>query len=107
FSPAAAAGTRSETSMKETRHDTARTGSSDAFVHQALAPFMHGIAAASIVGAYLDWGSHVLASPDKQRDMFESLTRQWTSWCWFVHQTCVCKFPWGGMPRPHDKRFAN
>lgn len=93
--------------MKETRHDTARTGSSDAFVHQALAPFTHGIAAASIVGAYLDWGSHVLASPDKQRDMFESLTRQWTSWCWFVHQTCVCKFPWGGMPRPHDKRFAN
>ncbi|MDX3893204.1 PHA/PHB synthase family protein [Pusillimonas sp.] len=81
--------------------------SSDALVHQVLAPFTHGIAGASIVGAYLDWASHVMASPDKQRDMSESLVRQMAAWWCFVHESCQCKYPEGAMPRPYDKRYAD
>ncbi|NYT64253.1 alpha/beta fold hydrolase [Alcaligenaceae bacterium] len=93
--------------MKKATQDFTRKGSSDAVLHKALAPFTHGIALASIVGAYLDWISHAAASPDKQRDMLESGFSKLAAWGKYVHDSASGKCSPCAQPQPHDKRFAN
>lgn len=93
--------------MKKTAHDSIRMGSSDAIVHQAFAPFTHGIALASIVGAYLDWISHAAVSADKQREMTESALCKLAAWSKYVHDSASGKCYPCALPQPHDKRFAN
>jgi polyhydroxyalkanoate synthase len=88
-------------------HELIRPGSSDAVVHKALAPLTHGIALASIVGAYLDWISHVAASPSKQRDMLDNAIRKLVTWSNYVHESASGGCPLCALPQPHDKRFAN
>ncbi|MGS1138868.1 poly-beta-hydroxybutyrate polymerase N-terminal domain-containing protein [Castellaniella sp. UC4442_H9] len=78
--------------MKKGLRDPPPPGSSDAIVHQALAPSTHGIALASITAAYLDWACHVAASPDKQREMSGSAVRKLIAWCNYLYGSG------GGMP---------
>lgn len=93
--------------MKKTTEDVTRADSSDAVVSEALAPFTHGIALASIVGAYLDWFSHVAASADKQRSMSEGALRKLVAWSKYVQQSATQGCPPCALPQAHDKRFAN
>jgi len=92
--------------MKKGLRDPPPPGSSDAIVHQALAPSTHGIALASITAAYLDWAYHVAASPDKQREMSGSAVRKLIAWCNYLYGSgggC----PPCARPQPDDKRFAD
>ncbi|WP_353148861.1 alpha/beta fold hydrolase [Pollutimonas bauzanensis] len=93
--------------MEKATQDFTRKGSSDAVLNEAFASFTHGIALASIVGAYLDWISHAAASPDKQRDMLESVLRKLSAWGKYVHDSASGKCSPCTQPQPHDKRFAN
>ncbi len=93
--------------MQKTTEDAASADSSDAVVYEALAPLTHGIALATIVGAYLDWFSHVAASADKQRSMSESAVRKLMIWSKYVQQSATNACPPCTLPQAHDKRFAN
>ena len=93
--------------MKKEPQDFTLKGSSDAVLNEAIAPFTHGIAIASIVGAYLDWISHAAASPGKQRDMIESTLSKLTAWGKYVRDSASGKCSPCTQPQPHDKRFAN
>jgi polyhydroxyalkanoate synthase len=93
--------------MKKKPQDLSRTGSSDAVVHEAFVPLTHGIALASIVGAYLDWLSHVAASSDKQREMYISAVRKLVAWCKYVSESASGGCELCALPQSHDKRFAN
>jgi polyhydroxyalkanoate synthase len=93
--------------MKKIAQELIEPSSSDAVVHEALAPFTHGIALASIVGAYLDWLSHASASPDKQRDMAESSIRKLIAWSKYVHESAAGKCPSRISSQLHDRRFID
>ncbi|WP_193090610.1 alpha/beta hydrolase [Advenella sp. FME57] len=93
--------------MKKIDQELIQPGSSDAIVHEKLVPFTHGIAAASIVGAYLDWISHVAASPDKQRDMSEGVLRQLAAWTRYVQELTPNKSVTQNTEQANDKRFTN
>jgi polyhydroxyalkanoate synthase len=68
--------------MEKITESQTRTQLADALIHETMLPFTHGIASASLVGAYLDWASHLAVSPGKQRDMLESAVRKWD---WFMN----------------------
>ncbi|MBV6271845.1 alpha/beta hydrolase [Alcaligenaceae bacterium CGII-47] len=93
--------------MKKNHRNLTQTSSSDAIVHQTLAPLTHGIALASITGAYLDWLSHVIASSDKQREMSGSAALNLAAWCRYVYGSALGGCPLCTLPQPHDKRFAD
>lgn len=96
-----------EITMRKSLHNLPQATSSDAIVHETLAPLTHGIALASITGAYLDWISHVAASPDKQREMFESAARKLAAWFRYVRESASGGCPPCTLPQPSDKRFAD
>ncbi|WP_243700758.1 PHA/PHB synthase family protein [Paralcaligenes ureilyticus] len=82
-----------------------RTQLADALIHETMLPITHGIASASLVGAYLDWASHLAVSPGKQRDMLESAARKWVQWVMYVSNSAMGNCAPCAQPQPQDKRF--
>lgn len=93
--------------MKKITDNLNKPCSSDAVVQEALVPFTHGIALASIVGAYLDWLSHAAVSTGKQRDMAESCVHGLATYLKYIHESATGKHAPGISSQAHDKRFAN
>lgn len=93
--------------MEKAAEDRSPTQLADALVHQSLLPFTHGIASAALVGAYLDWASHLAASPGKQRDMLESAARKWVGWARYVSDSAMGQCAPCTQPQPQDKRFRD
>jgi polyhydroxyalkanoate synthase len=93
--------------MGKTAEEPTRTQLADAMLHKATLPFTHGVASASLISAYLDWASHLFASPDKQRNMFESASRIWTAWASYIADSATGKCAPCVKPQQQDKRFRD
>jgi polyhydroxyalkanoate synthase subunit PhaC len=80
---------------------------SDAAFSAAVARLTRGISPISVIGAYMDWLTHIAASPGKQRALAESALRDWVAWWSYVHPSSegVCEPCARGTPR--DKRFKH
>jgi polyhydroxyalkanoate synthase subunit PhaC len=80
---------------------------SDAAFNASLARMTRGISPVSLIGAYLDWATHIATSPGKQRSLLESALRNWGAWWTYVHSSSegVCEPCERGSPR--DKRFKH
>ncbi len=93
--------------MEEITENQTRTQLADALIHETMLPITHGIASASLVGAYLDWASHLAVSPGKQRDMLESAARKWVEWVMYVSNSAMGNCAPCTQPQPQDKRFRD
>ncbi|TCT10142.1 polyhydroxyalkanoate synthase [Paralcaligenes ureilyticus] len=91
--------------MEKIVENQTRTQLADALIHETMLPITHGIASASLVGAYLDWASHLAVSPGKQRDMLESAARKWVQWVMYVSNSAMGNCAPCAQPQPQDKRF--
>jgi polyhydroxyalkanoate synthase subunit PhaC len=79
----------------------------DAALSASLARLTRGISPISVIGAYMDWLTHIAASPGKQRALFESAQRDWMAWLAYVRSSSegVCEPCARGSAR--DKRFKH
>ena len=93
--------------MEKIAENQTRTQLADALIHETMLPFTHGIASASLVGAYLDWASHLAVSPGKQCDMLESAARKWAEWVMYVSNSAIGNCAPCAQPQPQDKRFRD
>lgn len=76
-------------------------------LHAALARFTLGVSPAALSQAYTDWLEHFLFSPDKQRELVELVTRQWTRYLQYCPRACGDPNCANCIePQPQDKRFA-
>ncbi len=71
-----------------------------------LARLAHGISPTSVTLAYVDWFSHLLASPSKQADLSASALRKWLLWLQYAPQSWQGQCPLCVEPLPQDKRFS-
>jgi polyhydroxyalkanoate synthase len=81
----------------------------DRATHAAIAKSTFGLSPASLIGAYLDWATHLAASPGKRLQLTEKAWRKWLRLQQFV---CRCAFSANGHgpciePLPQDKRFVS
>jgi len=79
----------------------------DRSLHATLARFTLGLSPAALGGAYLDWATHLAASPGKQAQLFGKAVRKTIR---LAHHAGQCALQ-GGMsdpciePLPQDRRF--
>ncbi|MBM3552845.1 MAG: hypothetical protein FJX45_14040 [Alphaproteobacteria bacterium] len=80
----------------------------DRSLHATLARFTLGLSPAALGGAYLDWATHLAASPGKQAQLFGKAARKIIR---LAHHARQCALQ-GGMsdpciePLPQDRRFV-
>lgn len=78
----------------------------DRKLHAALAGVTGGVAPSALVGAYLDWATHLAAAPGKQLELatqaiaaaVDNSTYAWRCACGKGEDPCLCALP-------HDSRF--
>ncbi|MFO1436367.1 MAG: alpha/beta fold hydrolase [Gammaproteobacteria bacterium] len=76
----------------------------DAFIHAELARITQGISPIAVALAYVDWLSHLSASPSKQHELIQKAVRKWTRLMLYMltlstnGHCCI-------EPLPQDKRF--
>ena len=78
----------------------------DALLHAALARVTQGLAPASLVGAYLDWATHLAASPAKWQELVVKAQRKLSRFALYALQP---PGSWEPViePLPQDGRFAH
>ena len=79
----------------------------DAVVNSALARLTQGIAPASIVGAYLDWATHLAGSPSKQYELFVKAQRKLSRFAQYAMQAASAQCEACVEPLPQDRRFSH
>jgi polyhydroxyalkanoate synthase subunit PhaC len=79
----------------------------DAITHAPLARITRGIAPLSVMGAYMDWATHLAASPGKQNELLQDAQREWASWLRFVQSASAGECAPCVSAHPRDKRFAH
>jgi polyhydroxyalkanoate synthase subunit PhaC len=79
----------------------------DAITHASLARITRGIAPLSVIGAYMDWATHLAASPGKQRELMQAAVREWTAWHQYVRLVSSGDCAPCVSAHPRDKRFAD
>jgi len=77
--------------------------------HAAIAKLSYGLSPASLIGAYLDWATHLAASPGKRMQLAE---KAWRKWLRLQQYALRCALGGNGHapciePLPQDKRFAS
>lgn len=87
--------------------DASSTRLPDAMSHAPLARITRGIAPLSIIGAYMDWATHLAASPGKQQEQWQTALREWAAWFSYVQRVSAGECEPCVMARPRDKRFTN
>jgi polyhydroxyalkanoate synthase len=80
----------------------------DRSLHAATARLTLGLSPAALATAYLDWASHLAASPGKQMQLVEKAGRKWLR---LAHYAARCTLHAAGTPPcieplPQDKRFV-
>ncbi len=79
----------------------------DAVVNSALARLTQGIAPASIIGAYLDWATHLAGSPSKQYELLVKTQRKLSRFAQYAMQAPSSQCEPCIEPLPQDRRFSN
>lgn len=80
----------------------------DRSTHAALARYTFGLSPAALVACYMDWATHLIASPGKQMRLVQKAVRKWVRLLRYVGectsgeatQPCI-------EPLPQDRRFTN
>ncbi len=78
--------------------------SRDAFLRAALARYTHGISPIALAMAYLDWLSHLCASPGRQLELVAKAQRKWTRLVLYWASGTSAPQP-AIEPLPQDRRF--
>jgi polyhydroxyalkanoate synthase subunit PhaC len=93
--------------MNGTRAVEAPTRLSDAAFSASLARVTRGVSPVSVIGAYMDWLTHIAVSPGKQRELAHSAQRDYIAWLNYVRSSSegVCEPCARGSAR--DKRFKH
>lgn len=81
----------------------------DRATHAAIAKQTMGLSPASLMGAYLDWLSHLAASPGKRLQLTEKAVRKWMRLQRHISQCMLAQNGHGPCiePLPQDKRFIS
>jgi polyhydroxyalkanoate synthase subunit PhaC len=79
----------------------------DAITHAPLARITRGIAPLSVMGAYMDWATHLAASPGKQNELWQEALREWGAWLGYVQSASAGECAPCVSAHPRDKRFAH
>ena len=79
----------------------------DALVNSALARLTQGIAPASIIGAYLDWATHLAGSPAKQQELLVKAQRKLSRIAQYAMQAGSGQCEACIEPLPQDRRFSH
>jgi polyhydroxyalkanoate synthase subunit PhaC len=85
----------------------ASTRLTDAITHASLARMTRGIAPLSVIGAHMDWATHLAASPDKQRELLQDAIHEWGTWLGYVRSASAGECAPCVSAHPRDKRFAH
>jgi polyhydroxyalkanoate synthase subunit PhaC len=93
--------------MRATSNDSAPPRLPDAITHAWLARATRGIAPLSVVGSYMDWISHLAASPGKQHELLQSAMREWGSWLSYVKSISAGECESCVSTHVQDKRFSH
>ncbi len=80
---------------------------SDAALSASLARLTRGISPVSVIGAYMDWLTHIAASPGKQRALAERALRDWIAWVIYVRSSAEGDCEPCARGSPPDKRFKH
>jgi polyhydroxyalkanoate synthase subunit PhaC len=80
---------------------------SDVAVKALLAKMTRGTSPASVIGAYMDWATHIAASPGNQRELIESAMREWSGWWRYVQSSVEGECTPCVHAKPIDKRFKH
>ena len=109
--PRAAVWQRREPSLAErdSYSSTALAELLDRATHASIAKLTLGLSPSSLIGAYLDWATHLAASPGKRLQLAE---KSWRKWMRLQQFAARCAFEPPGIapcvePLPQDKRFAS
>ena len=81
----------------------------DRATHASIAKLTLGLSPTSLIGAYLDWATHLAASPGKRLQLAE---KSWRKWMRLQQFAARCAFEPPGIapcvtPLPQDKRFSS
>jgi polyhydroxyalkanoate synthase subunit PhaC len=79
----------------------------DAITHAPLARMTRGIAPLSVIGATMDWATHLAASPAKQQELMQAALREWSTWLGYVQSASAGECAPCVSAHPRDKRFAH
>jgi polyhydroxyalkanoate synthase subunit PhaC len=109
--PRAAVWQRREPSLAErdSYSSTALAELLDRATHASIAKLTLGLSPTSLIGAYLDWATHLAASPGKRLQLAE---KSWRKWMRLQQFATRCAFEPPGIapcvaPLPQDKRFSS
>ena len=109
--PRAAIWQRREPSLAERNSysSTALAELLDRATHSSIAKLTLGLSPTSLIGAYLDWATHLAASPGKRLQLAE---KSWRKWMRLQQFAARCAFEPPGIapcvtPLPQDKRFSS
>jgi len=109
--PRAAVWQRREPSLAErdSYSSTALAELLDRATHASIAKLTLGLSPTSLIGAYLDWATHLAASPGKRLQLAE---KSWRKWMRLQQFAARCAFEPPGIepcvaPLPQDKRFSS
>jgi polyhydroxyalkanoate synthase subunit PhaC len=86
---------------------TVSTRLPDAITHAPISRMTRGIAPLSVIGAYLDWATHLAASPGKQQALVQDALREWAAWLGYVQSASAGECAPCVSAHPRDKRFAH
>ncbi len=109
--PRAAVWQRREPSLAErdSYSSTALAELLDRATHASIAKLTLGLSPTSLIGAYLDWATHLAASPGKRLQLAE---KSWRKWMRLQQFAARCALEPPGIapcvePLPQDKRFSS
>jgi polyhydroxyalkanoate synthase subunit PhaC len=86
---------------------TTSTRLPDALTHASLGRMTRGIAPLSVIGAYMDWATHLTVSTGKQRELTQTALREWNTWVRYVQSASTGECAPCVYTHPRDKRFAH
>lgn len=93
--------------MDSANSTIASTRLPDAITHAPLARMTRGIAPLSVIGATMDWATHLAASPGKQQELVQAALREWGAWLGYVQTASTGECVPCVSAHPRDKRFAH
>jgi polyhydroxyalkanoate synthase subunit PhaC len=93
--------------MNLSSESTTATRLPDALTHASLGRMTRGIAPLSVMGAYMDWATHLAVSAGKQRELAQTALREWNAWVRYVQSASTGECAPCVYTHPRDKRFAH
>ncbi len=88
---------------------TELTGDIDRWLHGQVARFTNGISPMALVGAYLDWATHLATSPGKRLELAHQASRDFARFAVFAWRCLALARPGEHLVEPsaQDRRFVS